>query len=231
MKCVLFEITDLRNPGKIWTDANDFTTTIKANDPQIYTDYGNTLPPYVTVEGEAGENMATFCFADGEKINCLFFYKGASFNLTDMNAQEDSFNFFHSFKLSWKVEGDSDVSVMSKKILDPESIFSKLYATVWALGVEFVGFEDNDIVDTITYSSLDEMDSTFNSTECQNAYENIACECRKDIVLAGDVDDTHHCFNVDHLENWSLIKDTVKTHLTNSETEHTDSFIMENDLI
>ena len=60
MKCVLFEITDLRNPGKIWTDANDFTTTIKANDPQIYTDYGNTLPPYVTVEGEAGENMATF---------------------------------------------------------------------------------------------------------------------------------------------------------------------------
>ena len=231
MKCVLFEITDLRNPGNIWTDANDFTTTLKSNDQEIYTEFKSTLPSYVTVTSPEAEPMATFCFADGEKINCLFFYKGASFNLTDMNAQEDSFNFFHSFKLSWKVEGDSDVSVMSKKILNPESIFSKLYATVWALGVEFVGFEDNDIVDTITYSSLDEMDSTFNSTECQNKYQNIVCECHKDIVLAGDVDDVHHCFNVDHLENWSLIKDTVKTHLTNSETEHTDSFIMENDLI
>jgi hypothetical protein len=227
MKCVLFEITYLRNPGNIWADANDFLTTIKANSPQ--TTSFDVLPSYVTVKSADEAPMVSFCFADGEKINCVYFYKGISFDLTEMNAQNDYFTFFHEFKLSWKVKGDSDVSVISKKILNPESIFNKLYATVWAdyLPVDYVDVFDKDISNTITYSSLDEMDSTFNSTECQNKYENMVCECHKDI----DFTNVHHCFNVDHLKNWSLIKDTVKTHLTNSETEHTDSYIMENDLI
>ncbi len=227
MKCVLFEMTYLKDDTRVWSNSKEFLDFTKSQD-QPYADYPE-LPSYVNNLTD-DDKLVTFCFSDDTKINLLFFWEDCTFDLTEMNNQSETFNFFHEHALKWKTS-DSDVSVRSRKISNFETLYRRLYTTIWASYNTDVNydedFEQNNIIqNNITYSDLTELDSGFDDIVNLRL---MVCFCR----YVDNSNDVHHCFDVDDKQNWNLIESYVKSFIKDdnnvSEWHEENTFVLEDD--
>ena len=238
MKCVLFELSYLKNDSRVWSNAKEFLDFLISE--EISTAPYSDAPSFIT-QNQVEDSLATFCFTNDTKINLLFFWENCSYDLSDMNEKSDTFNFFHEFALKWKTE-NSDVSMRSRKISNFDTLYKRLYSTVWASYnpvVDFnldsygiianslyqnVGIAEGqpiiDFYDTFLMNNTDdpvEMNTIQNNiiyndlSELDTSYDEI-----NKIMICGchsykDMGEVHHCFNVDDKQNWSLIESYVKS--------------------
>tara|TARA_S200000501_G_C20836932_1_gene749782 strand:+ start:952 stop:1638 length:687 start_codon:yes stop_codon:yes gene_type:complete len=227
MKCVHFELTYLKSESNVWNNAQEFSTLLK-NYNHKRTD--TELPSWsINHHGDYDSNTAIFCFAEDKKINLLFFYNGFSWDLDALNAIK-YFTFFHEYDLICKQSDPalSEVKFRSRKVVNYTTLYKRLYSVLYATynPVEYIDQDDKSIMNDITFSNLSDVDSTYDSIE--NMYA-MVCNCH----AYADINDVHHCFNIDDKKNWNIIESYVKTFLqdaTNVSDWHTDdTFVLEND--
>ena len=225
MKCVLFEMTYLKDDTRVWSNSKEFLDFIldEEIEPKIWPEH----PSFCIKKDESDEPHATFCFSNGSKINILFFWENCSYNLSEMNEVCDTFDFFHEIALKWKTS-DSDVSVRSRKISNFETLYRRLYSTIWAsyntdnnLNEDFQ--HGSIIQNNITYSDLIELDSGFNDI----------VDLSTMVSYIEPYDSVHHCFDIDDKQNWSLIESYVKSFIEDdnnvSEWYPENTYVLEDD--